>query len=279
MDIWIILNGEKTGPYRDFEIRRKIEDGEFAATVPAWHDGLPAWQPLGEIDLFTREFSLASHPPGPVTLAPTPVPVPEEPTPPARPQLRQYGRRFLARWFDLHLFAGIWWLAMWAAGRDIAATMMNPWIMIVQYIPWFILEAFLLHRLGFTPGKWLLGLRVSNLDGSLMSLSESLRRSGRVLFTGIGFGWSLLAVFCQLLSLYTAKRLGKPMWDYVGHHQVERSPLQPLRIIGFVMIFGVALYLQAIVTSPYTFDYLAKEIPEFKESYGKGPPWWVLPKR
>jgi len=277
MDIWIILNGEKTGPLRDFEIRRKIEDGELTATVPAWHDGLPGWQPLGEIDLFTREFSLTPAPPEPLPIEPPPVP--ENSPPPATPKLSQYGRRFLARWFDLHLFAGIWWLAMWASGRDIAATMMNPWIMILQFIPWFILEAFLLHRFGFTPGKWLLGLQVSNLDGSLMSLSESLRRAGRVLFTGIGFGWSLLAVFCQLLSLYTAKRLGKPLWDHLGHHQVIRTPFQPLRIIGFAIIFAGALYLQAIVTSPYTFEYLAKEIPELEKFYGKGPPWWTLPKR
>ena len=58
MDIWIIRNGEKTGPFRDFEIRHKIEDGELSPTTPAWHDGLPAWQPLGEIDLFRREFDL-----------------------------------------------------------------------------------------------------------------------------------------------------------------------------------------------------------------------------
>jgi hypothetical protein len=60
MDIWIIRNGEKTGPIHDYEVRHKIEDGQLEPTTPAWHEGLPAWMPLGEIDLFRREFQL--HP-------------------------------------------------------------------------------------------------------------------------------------------------------------------------------------------------------------------------
>jgi len=276
MDIWIILNGEKTGPFRDFEIRRKIEDGELATTCPAWHEGLQKWQPLGEIDLFKREFDLSPAIPEverfPTEIAPSPSPSPAL-------LKNHYGRRFWARWFDLYLFAGFWWLGMWAAGRDIGATMQNPWIMVLQFVPWFVVETLLLQHFGFTPGKWLLGLRVHNLNGSLMNLSESLRRSGRVLFTGIGFGWSLLAVFCQLLSLITAKRLGKPLWDHLGGHQVDVAPLNPLRVVSLVLLFAGALYLQTIVTSPYTFEFLSKQFPELKEFYEKGPPWWHLPKR
>ena len=63
MDIWIILDGEKIGPIHDFEIRRKIEAGELSATTPAWHEGLAAWKPLVEIELFTRaaEYPLGVH--------------------------------------------------------------------------------------------------------------------------------------------------------------------------------------------------------------------------
>ncbi len=272
MDIWIILNGEKAGPFRDFEIRRKIEDGELPTTCPAWHEGLEKWLPLGEIDLFKREFTLT-----PAATQLNKFPSEVSATPP--PLKHHYLRRFWARWFDLSLFAGLWWLALWGAGRDISATMLNPWIMVLQFVPWFVLETVLLQHLGTTPGKWLLGLHVHNLNGSLLNLSESLRRSGRVLFTGIGFGWSLLAVFCQILSIITARRLGKPLWDYLGGHQVDVARLNPFRVVAFVLLFAGALYLQAIVTSPHTFELLSKQFPEYKQIYEKGPPWWHLPKR
>ena len=56
MEIWYIRDGEKLGPFHDFEIRRKITAGELPPTTPAWHEGLGAWKPLEEIDIFKREF-------------------------------------------------------------------------------------------------------------------------------------------------------------------------------------------------------------------------------
>jgi uncharacterized RDD family membrane protein YckC len=192
MDIWIIRNGEKIGPIHDFEVRRQIANGELPATTPAWHEGLPEWKPLVEIDLFTREFELPSTP------EPSPLASDDSSetnfTPPPLTAQTHYGRRFWARWLDLTLYSGVWWIGMWAAGQNIEAALINPWVMIFQYVPWFILEALLLHQFRTTPGKWLLGLQVVNKDGSTLSLAASSRRSMRVLFSGIGFGWSILAL-------------------------------------------------------------------------------------
>ena len=271
MDIWIIRNGEKAGPIHDFEIRRKIETGELPAATPAWHEGLDAWKPLVEIDLFTREFGLtalphpAENPPGQIL-------------PPSLPQKAFYGRRFWARWFDLYLYSGFWWLAMWAVGQDIEAALLNPWVMFFQCVPWFALEALLIHKFGTTPGKWLLGLQVTNNDGARLDLAAAIRRSLRVMFSGVGFGWGLLAVFCQALSLFTAKRLGAPLWDHRGGHQVVASPLSPFRLVALVFLFAGALQLQLIVTSPYLFEMAGKSFPSLKQQYEKNPPWH-LPKK
>ena len=271
MDVWIIRDGEKAGPIHDFEIRRKIETGELPATTPAWHEGLDAWKPLIEIDLFTREFELAA--------IPTP---PENPPgqilPPPLPRKTVYGRRFWARWFDLYLYSGFWWLAMWAVGQDIEAALLNPWVMFFQCVPWFALEALLIHKFGTTPGKWLLGLQVTNNDGTPLDLAAAIRRSLRVMFSGVGFGWGLLAVFCQALSLFTAKRLGAPLWDHSGGHQVIASPLSPVRLVALVVLFAGALQLQMIVVSPYLFEMAGKSFPSLKEQYEKNPPWH-LPER
>jgi uncharacterized RDD family membrane protein YckC len=274
MDIWIIRDGEKVGPIHDFDVRRKITDGELVATTPAWHEGLPAWKTLIEIDLFTREFD---HPTTPLSSEPTSEP--EQSTPPPQlPTRTYYGRRFWARWFDLTLYSGVWWIAMWAAGQNIEAALLNPWVMVFQYVPWFILESFLLHRYGTTLGKWLLGLEVVNTDGSRLSISASSHRSLRVLSTGIGFGWSLLSPFCQAVSWFMAKRIGTTTWDHSGGHQVVASPLRPLRVINLVILFFCSIQLQIIVISPSLIQIAGKSYPFLKSEYEKNPPWH-LPKR
>jgi hypothetical protein len=192
MDLWIIQNGEKIGPIHDFDIRKKIEQGELPSSTPAWHEGLTAWKPLIEISLFEREFDR------PIEVAVTSEVSADDGGGPGRvgpPPLVASAflvRRFWARWLDLYTFAGVWWFLLWAVGRDIGATLNNPWSMLFLYVPWFVLECFLLHRFGTTPGKWLLGLKVVNHDGSFLSLADATRRSARVLSIGLGFGWGPL---------------------------------------------------------------------------------------
>lgn len=274
MDIWIIQNGEKVGPIHDFEVRKKIEAGELPASTPAWHDGLAAWKPLVEINLFEREFNRASE----VVETPGYAESRERPLAAALPEPLFLVRRFWARWFDLYLFAGVWWITLWAAGRNIEATLMNPWVILFLYVPWFALETYLLHRIGTTPGKWLLGIRVVNRDDSLLSLADALRRSARVLTIGLGFGWGGLTLICQLMAFITAKRLGRPLWDHSGGHRITAVPVRPGRVIVYVVVLFTALQLQMIVVAPYVLKVAGETFPSLKEQLEKNPPWH-LPKK
>jgi uncharacterized RDD family membrane protein YckC len=273
MDIWIIRNGERAGPIHDYEIRRRIEDDQIDPATPAWHEGLDSWRPLSEIDLFRNEF--LKTPPLPAAAPTADAPSPGAAAAP--PNLLLF-RRFVARWFDLVLFAGIWWLVMWALGRDLLAVLLNPWVMLLQYLPWFVLESILLHYWGTTPGKWLLGLRLHNTDGSRLSLAQATRRSLRVLVLGIGFGWSFLALFCQVVSFFGARRLGQPLWDHVGDHRVTTSPLRPLRAAAFFLLFYGGMHLQVIVLYPYIIEELGKASPALQKQIEERPPFH-LPRR
>jgi uncharacterized RDD family membrane protein YckC len=270
MDIWLIRDGEKTGPFHDFEIRRKIEAGELPGTTPAWHEGLDAWKPLVDIDLFTREFERPETPPEEVAV--------DKQVPPPLPVKPHCLRRFWARWLDLSLYSGFWWLGMWAAGQDFEAVLSNLWLLLSRFVPWFALEALLIHRFRTTPGKWLLGLEVVNADGSRLTLAAATRRSLHVLVAGIGLGWDLLAVFCQTLCLITALRIKTTQWDYAGGFQVKAKPMKPLRILVLVILFAGAMYLRFILFYPYTVKMTTDMFPALKEQYDKNPPWH-LPKR
>lgn len=279
MDIWLIQDGEKTGPIHDFEVRKKIEAGELPASTPAWHEGLPAWRPLVEISLFEHEFDKPFESQDKPFEAPELAGQPSEmPAPPPLPDKLFSLRRFWARWFDLFLYAGLWWFFMWAAGRDIGALLVNVWVIMMFYVPWFVVESVLVHRFGTTPGKWLLGISVVNNDGSLLNLADATRRSARVLFVGIGFGLDLVTLVCQLMAYFSTNRLGRPLWDHAGGHHIVVAPLQPLRIVAFVLILFAALQLRTVVVIPYYMEEAGKTSPPLKELFEKYPPWH-LPKR
>lgn len=289
MDIWIIRDGEKHGPLPDYEVRERIRSRVLTKETPAWHEGRSGWVPLGELPLFEDEFNyipLDLSGPSPddeeeniylrerkESSQPPPPPVPA--TAPGKPV---FLRRFWARWLDLHLYAAAWWWAMWWAGRDIGGALNDLWTMVPMYVPWFALEAFLIHRFGTTPGKWLLGLSVRQPDASRLPLGQSVRRSLRVMFAGVGLGFNPLSIFCQGLSLFTARRLGSPLWDHLGGHVVEASPLRPLRVIGLVLFYITALNLQMAITYPYLIERTSEVFPGLKERMEENPPWH-MPKR
>jgi protein-S-isoprenylcysteine O-methyltransferase Ste14 len=93
--------------------------------------------------------------------------------------------------------------------------------------------------------------------------------------TGIGFGWPLLALFCQAMSWFTARRIGKPIWDYLGAHKVEVETLSPLRIVGLVVLFAAAWQLKMAVRGPHEEKILAEQFPEYKEYFERSGKWYL----
>lgn len=282
MDIWIIRGGVKTGPFPDYEVRHRIEDGEIDGETRIWHEGLEAWTPVADVPLYGKDVRKAEPPEVPGARPYRESALDSEPsfaagedlvaeTPlPYRPG---FVRRFWARWLDLHIYAAFWWFGLWAAGRDIGDTLANPWVIFTLYVPWFVLEAWLIHRFRATPGKWLLGIRVLNDDGSNLTLRQAHWRAMRVLTIGIGLGFSFLAILCQGLSLVTARRLGRPVWDQLGGHQVAGEPLKARRVVATVMAFFMAFQLQFAVTGPYEIERVGESVPWLKEHFEKNPPW------
>lgn len=283
MEIWLIRNGEKSGPYPDYDINSRIRSGGIEKTTMVWYEGLAEWMPLGELEMFREEFekedfrsSMAEELPEEAEQAayskkvnPKPPPLPV-----AGAKVEAYFlRRFAARWFDLFVYAGVWWLAMYLAGRDIGAALASPWVLLSIYVPWFLLEAWLIHRFGRTPGKWLMGLSVVNPDGSEIPLKAAIWRSVRVMVTGVGFGWGMLAIFCQAISWFATKKLGKPVWDYLGGHEVKAEPVKVVRVVALVILLMGAMQLQAAVTGPYFTDEMMERFPAMRKYMEEGRKW------
>jgi uncharacterized RDD family membrane protein YckC len=300
MQVWLIQDGKQIGPYQDYEIRAKLGGSDLSKDDFIWHEGLSGWKKISELDLFRSELDRLEvqqmeedvsrkerEDASKKEEAATPPPLKRDrpiekdvaTPPPLKSSMKYILRRFWARWFDLLVYAAVWWLLMYAAGRDIGTAIRNLWLLLSMFIPWFALEAWLIHRFSRTPGKWLLGLSVKNEDGSNLSLKESIWRSIRVMITGVGFGWGLLSVLCQGMSWITMRRLGKPAWDYVGGHKVVAKPLNGFKVAILTVLFFVAFHLQFAVRGPHEQKAALKEYPELEKFLENGEKWYFPVKK
>lgn len=49
MNIYVIKNQHKHGPYTAAEVRSRIASGQFAESDSGWHDGVADWLPLAQL--------------------------------------------------------------------------------------------------------------------------------------------------------------------------------------------------------------------------------------
>ena len=278
MEIWLILNGKRSGPYPDYEIRGRIEHGQMERDEKVWHEGLAEWTPVGELELFRKSFEEKK----PEVLPPA---LPREYLDQVVKEAQQLKpkthlvRRFWARWLDLFGYSALWWLGMYLSGRDIAWAMTNMLLLLTMYLPWFAIEAWLIHKFGRTPGKWLMGLRVVNEDGSPLALKPAVWRSLRVMVTGIGMGWPPLAISCQAVSWFITRWIGKPIWDHIGGHKVVAEPLSPFRTAGLVLLMIGFMQLELAVRGPHQEKMMVEAMPQYKEFFERENKWYFPVRR
>lgn len=74
MDIYLLRNGEQTGPFSDAAVQDLLKSGDTTLDDFAWRDGLPTWQPLHAV-LYPKSATQKILPPPPAD-APTPTPEP-----------------------------------------------------------------------------------------------------------------------------------------------------------------------------------------------------------
>ena len=76
-----------------------------------------------------------------------------------------------------------------------------------------LLEPILLCTWGYTPGKWLLRLKVRRVDGSKLTWWSALRRTLHLFLRGTGLGIPLLRLVCLATSWSACRRDRVLPWD------------------------------------------------------------------
>lgn len=120
------------------------------------------------------------------------------------PKVTAPWRRFFARSLDTALYSLLWSLVLLLCGvpltnRGAGAGFADAVMILLLTL---VLEPLFLSLLGTTPGKWLLGLSVTDLDGGRLTYGAALERTACVLWYGRGFE---IPIF-YLIRLYKSKR-------------------------------------------------------------------------
>ena len=251
MDIYLLKDGRREGPFRVFQVKERLDRGEATEADLGWHQGMEAWRPLSEIDLLSTMLRKA---------APTPEPVgegggggvPERPVfqDPGVPPPLPAGmvvmrvpvfpwRRLVARMFDASLsyvvMAGAITLAGgWTTGEFLMPTDVMRLVLIVA---WALVEAWLVMTWGTTPGKWLLGLGVRRVDGSLPHLGDALLRAIIGWTVGWGLGILPFTLIGWMVWYIHYRKTGMAWWDLGRNIMVTMEPLRAGRAIACALFF------------------------------------------
>ncbi len=159
-------------------------------------------------------------------------------------------RRFLARSIDLALLGGIGWALLSAIGLRFGIWELgNPQLELENlavFVPALLalatlpLEALLVGRLGYTPGRLLLGLRVVDRNGSAPGISLGFQRAGRVALIGQALLIAPFNLVAYGIAFATLVNSGRTHWDQSLHLQVQAKPIPTIQWWVALALLGVA---------------------------------------
>lgn len=188
------------------------------------------------------------------------------------PEVRAPWRRFFARNLDL-LFYSVLWDVFLALVLGMNVSMRSAGGKALDHIVVFLLmlltEPMLLALFGTTPGKWLLGLRVTDNEGKRLSLEEAGERTWKMFLYGMGLGIPIWQLFRLWKSYRGCSDEETQEWEY--HSAVTLKGERGWRIaayIGAYVVLGV-VYVLALRVSALPKNRGDITVAEFCENYNR----------
>src|SRR5690349_7093693 len=231
MRIYVQSESGTDGPYSLEQVQYLLDHGALTSDRTAWVEGTPDWIPLSQVKgLYVRSASEVGS--GLIREGDQ-----------TRPWVRYW-----ARAIDMIL---VWTIVFIPFGIVFREAAQNRFVdQLLQFVVlslWIPFEALLLSTVGYTPGKALLRVKVSNRDGSKLSFDQAVSRSGGVWWKGHGTG---LIPFVTLITYVMAfQRLtnkGITAWDQSGDFLVSHRKVGMVRVFAAIAILAFFVGLNVI---------------------------------
>jgi uncharacterized RDD family membrane protein YckC len=243
---WYADKGVKVGPVDVEQLKLLLQAGRITPRTMLWREGMEAWQPLGQID------ELA----GLEAAVPPPLPPKTDPVVFSHPSATRW-LRFLARTFD------VWFLLLPVAAIGGAVLAMcsagyvewiskpgSTQIVGLLFFPIALFFDALLYRIfGNTPGKSMLGLKVTTLDGKALRFTQYLGRNFSVWTRGYALGIPFIGLFTMTNQF---RRLGdgrQASYDESTGYRLRSRRLGAIRLTAFWIAFAIFFATIAVLTA------------------------------
>lgn len=187
-------------------------------------------------------------------------------------EVRAPWRRYFARYMDLLFYSVVWnvFLAL-VLGVNIymrseAGRMLDN---IVKLLLMLLVEPVLLALFGTTPGKWILGLRVTDNEGKRLSFEEARARTWRMFLYGMGLNIPIWSLFRLWKSYRGCMEEETQEWEY--HSAVSLKDERGWRIAAYI---GVGVLLGVVFVFTYRVSALPKNrgditVAQFSENFNR----------
>lgn len=244
---WYARDNERVGPVSIDDLKALLERGSILMSTMVWQEGMEAWRPINEIPALATIRQAV----------PPPIPqLPESERLIAMPLASRWPR-FFARIFDL------WWEGLLLAtltglvlGRYSAGFV--EWIykpgssqlLGILLIPFsMVLDAGVYALFGNTPGKSLLGVRVTTLRGQRLNFAQYLARNFAVWGSGLGLGVPFVTLITMARQSGRLGRGQQASYDESSGARVHGQSLSFLRRVFFGFAFCSLFVLMAALNA------------------------------
>ena len=179
-------------------------------------------------------------------------------------------RRFFARFLDFAIYSTLWNVFL-ALNTGISVRSRGNSILseVVVLLIMLFLEPVFLALFGTTPGKWVLGIHVTNNEGKRMSYSNAWNRTWTMLLRGMGLGIPIYHLV-RLWKSYQANDTGETLdWEY--HSTITLKDEKIWRLFAYLgvhaALIGVLALAPAMAEMPKNRGEIT--VAEFCENYNR----------
>lgn len=163
--------------------------------------------------------------------------------------------RFWARNVDLNVFIMLLQIIVFGVNSGWGNQLINNQVAnslfwLGNVVVWIFIEAALLSTWGTTPGKWFLGVKITDQQGKKLEFIPALRRSFNVWLKGMGVGVPLFSLFTWIYCYGELKKHHVTSWDREGHFVITFEKTNTLKVV----LLSV-LMVSVMLTLAYLVDY------------------------
>jgi uncharacterized RDD family membrane protein YckC len=177
------------------------------------------------------------------------------------PQIRPW-HRFFARSLDLSIISILFALiSAYLIRHDIMAVELGPFVLPFTTVLMMLVEIVLLSTWGYTPGKYLLKIRVLNAEGTKPTLKEAAIRSASLFLLGEGAGLTFINPVTEILSYFRLLKTGGTYWDVLAKTHIKHEEKAAFEILLIALFVSYGIYFVILYLNPAVFGVLFPPVP------------------